>query len=189
MNTLKKLFDLAWPFLRGLGLFVFVVAIAMHLAKPDSGPQVDSDAPSFTVPTLGQTPFRLEAHRGQVVLLDFWATWCPSCRKGLPSIQALHERYAGDARVHIATVNSDQGPGRLPGLKAFMQRRSFDFPVLLDGPESQISRRYDVRSIPTTIIIDAAGKVRWVESGLASTDPDRLTAHLDAAIQSALSGS
>jgi len=183
-----RLFALAWPVIRGLGLFVFVVAIAMHLAEPDSGPTVGSDAPGFTVPTLGAKPFSLEAHRGQVVLLDFWATWCPSCRKGLPSVQALHTRYADDDRVHIATVNTDQGPGRIPGVKAFLQRRRYGFPVLLEGPDTQISRRYAVRSIPTTIIIDGEGKVRWVESGLASTVPERLTAHLDAAIQSVLNG-
>jgi len=184
-----RLFKLAWPFVRGVGLFVFVVAIAMHLAEPESGPPIGSDAPAITVPTLGSKSFRLEAHRGQVVLLDFWATWCGACRKGLPAIQALHRRYLNDDRVHIATVNSDQGPGRVPGLKAFLQRRQFDFPVLLEGPESNISKRYGVRAIPTTIIIDARGTVRWVESGIASPIPERLTAHLDTAIQSVLDDS
>ncbi len=185
---MRRLFALAWPAIRGLGLLAFVVAVAMHMADPKSGPSVGSDAPTFTVPTLGPAPFSLEAHRGQVVLLDFWATWCPACRKGLPSIQALHTRYADDDRVHIATVNTDQGPGRIPGVKAFLQRRGFDFPVLLEGVNSDISRRYAVQSIPTTIIIDAAGKVQWVESGIASTVPERLTAHLDAALQSVLNG-
>jgi thiol-disulfide isomerase/thioredoxin len=185
---MDRLMQRVWPAIRGLTILVVIVAIAMHLAKPDSGPRLGVVAPDITAPTLSARPFSLEAHRGRVVFLDFWATWCPACRTGLPAVQALHERYANDERVYIATVNTDHGPGRVPAVKAFMGRRNYDFPVLLEGPHKEISLRYIVRSIPTTVIIDAEGKVGWVESGIASTDPVRLTAHFDAALQAVLEG-
>jgi thiol-disulfide isomerase/thioredoxin len=101
---------------------------------------------------------QLKDYRGKVVLLDFWASWCPDCLRQLPMMQKLHKDPSYKGKVQILTVNIKDPAARNPtALKAWLARRKLTFPVLLGGMD--VLKVYKVRFLPTLLIIDAKGKV------------------------------
>lgn len=150
-----------------------------------SGPNVGKPAPDFTTPTLSGETFQLSEHHGRVIVLDFWATWCPPCRASLPALQRIHERYEHSDSVLIASVNIDQSDVQAKTLPAYMRGQRFTFPVLLD-PSSSIGRLYSVKSIPTLVIVGANGDVHSVQVGLAARDVAGIEAALERKIEKAL---
>ncbi len=122
-------------------------------------PAVGHPAPDFTVKdTTGKT-FKLSALRGQPVVLNFWATWCPPCKAELPELQAGSERLAGQ----VAVVGLNQGETR-DEVSAFAQQMGLTFPIPLDE-RMDVSRTYGVRSLPTTFFIDRTGVIRAMQIG------------------------
>jgi peroxiredoxin/outer membrane lipoprotein-sorting protein len=112
-----------------------------------------SRAGNFSLKTLEGEPVALEQTRGKVVVLDFWATWCPPCREELPSIEKLREEFAG--QVQFFGVN-DEDSGTV---KDFLRKHKYELPVLMDG-KRQVDRQYGVSAIPTMFIIDKQGVIR-----------------------------
>ena len=118
-------------------------------------------APEFDLPTLqGQKRVSLSERHGKPVVINFWATWCGACRSELPIIQELYDKHRDTIQVWTIT---DESPARL---RQFMEVRQLDFPVLIDRGGT-VSRRYKVKAYPTTVLIDADGKlVHDFEGGL-----------------------
>ena len=114
----------------------------------------DADAPDFTLLTLEGRTVTPSALRGQVVFLNFWATWCPPCREEMPSIERLHQGFKDQGLV-VLGVDVDEGPGPVA---RFVKDFRLGFPVLLDAG-SRVSSRYGVQGLPTTILIDRRGRV------------------------------
>ena len=112
-------------------------------------PAVGHPAPDIKLTTVTGETFVLAALRGKPVVLNFWATWCPPCVAELPEFQAASQRYAG--QVDIVGVNQVEPAA---GVAAFAQRSGLTFPIPLDTT-SDVSRRYAVRSLPTTFFIDS----------------------------------
>lgn len=112
-------------------------------------------APDFAVPDLAGQAVRLSAYRGQVVLVNLWATWCPPCREEMPSMERLHQRLKDRGFVLLA-VNEDEG-GAGP-VKAFVDQMKMTFPVLLD-PEGDVGRKYGVWGFPESFLLDRDGRV------------------------------
>ena len=112
-----------------------------------------SRASSFALKTLDGDPVALAQTRGQVVVLDFWATWCPPCRAELPSIEKLRTEFAG--HVQFFGVN-DEDSGIV---KNFLKKNSYELTVLMDG-KREVHRQYGVSAIPTMFIIDKQGVIR-----------------------------
>ena len=156
-------------------------AIAFSVLSGD-GPPVGRLAPEISAQRLNGEAFLLSSLRGRVVVLDFWATWCPPCQKSLPALQRVHERYKDDPAVFVASVNTDHPVDQKNLLGRFMQARRYDFPVILDDGAKSVSNAYRVQSIPTLVVIDAEGLVRKVERGIPSSKVEVIEAHLNALI-------
>jgi len=118
-------------------------------------------APDFALPTLSGETVRLTDLRGKVVLLNFWATWCVPCRKEMPTIEALYQRYK-DRGLEVLGMNLDKGSS--PDVEAFVKEVGVTFHIVLD-PAWATMRAYKVRGLPTTFLIDRAGDVRVQDIG------------------------
>jgi peroxiredoxin/Cu/Ag efflux protein CusF len=118
-------------------------------------------APDFTLLTLSGAPIRLSDLRGKVVLLNFWVTWCGSCRAEMPTLDALYRRYK-DRGLEVLAVNLDAAT--TSKVQAFVGELGVTFRVGLD-PSSSIARTYRVAGLPTTYLIDRAGNVVVQEIG------------------------
>jgi cytochrome c biogenesis protein CcmG/thiol:disulfide interchange protein DsbE len=117
-------------------------------------------APDFTLKDLEGNEVKLSDFRGKVVVLDFWATWCPPCRKGIPDFVEMQEKYGEDGFVIIG-INLDQGEAKevVSMVADFAKNYKINYPVVIHNQE--IVYAYGgIRSIPTTFILDKEGKVR-----------------------------
>lgn len=124
------------------------------------GPRL-AEAPAFGLPSPGDEVHRLADHAGQVVVLNFWATWCAPCREELPTLEALHRELGGEG-LTVLGVSVDGG-GREP-VQRFAERQALSFSVLHD-PDQEVARSYGVVGYPTTVVIDRAGKIVLSEVG------------------------
>jgi len=139
-----------------VGGMLAVIGGGVWYALPAAPVQVKegSIAPEFSLKDLHGVKQHLP--RGQVVLLNFWATWCPPCRREMPSMVTLHQKLKGHG-LKIVAVSVDQS---LDDLSGFVREYNIPFEVLHDT-SSDISHRYGVFRYPETFLIDRAGKVRY----------------------------
>jgi len=125
-------------------------------AQPVSpGPQVGAPAPSFTVTTLDGRAVTLDSFRGRVLVLNFWATWCPPCRLETPDMIASYKQLHAPGVAFLGVDATEQAPI----IRAFVAAKSLPYPVAIDADRSA-THAYDVLGIPTTYVIDANGIVR-----------------------------
>ena len=146
--------------MHGLKLLLgLMLAVALgHLAQ--AGEAAGNAAPDFTLKTHGGGNLRLSEHRGEVILLNFWASWCGPCRQEMPLLDELHQRY-GELGFSVLGVNVDKEPAKAAQL---LRDIPVNFPVLLDD-QGSVSASYDVSAMPTTILIDRDGNMRYLHRG------------------------
>ena len=119
------------------------------------------DAPAFSLASTVGGEQTLADFKGKVVLLNFWATWCPYCRAERPALQAVYEKYKDKGLVVVA-ISIDKGA--IDPVKKFVEDTKQMFPNL-HNPSSDVGAQYSVRGIPTTYLIDKAGKMRGMAVG------------------------
>jgi peroxiredoxin len=123
-------------------------------------PLAARSAPDFTLRSAEGPAVRLQEQRGRVVMVNFWATWCGPCRQEMPHLNRLYGRYR-DAGFTLLGVNIDEDQGKAVSLAS---RLGLQFPVLLDT-DKKVSRLYDLSTMPSTVLIDRDGRVRYVHLG------------------------
>jgi peroxiredoxin len=126
-----------------------------HAAVASSAP-----APDFTLRTLAGPNLRLAEQRGQVVMVNFWATWCGPCRQELPHLNRLYEKYHA-AGFQLLGVNVDDDVAKAADLAG---KLGVKFPVLFDT-DKRVTRTYDMSAMPATVLIDRDGRVRHLHRG------------------------
>jgi len=118
-------------------------------------------APDFTLSTPSGASLSLAELRGKVVLLNFWATWCVPCRKEMPAIEALYQRYK-DRGLEVVAISLDKLAAA--PVEAFVQEVGVTYRIVLD-PTWATARTYGVRGLPATFLLDRAGNVVMRELG------------------------
>jgi peroxiredoxin len=134
--------------------------LAASAGTAASAVQLAATAPDFTLRSVGGPNLRLAEQRGQVVMVNFWATWCGPCRQEMPHLSRLYERYRSAGFVLLG-VNVDDDPRAAAELAA---KLGVKFPVLLDTDKT-VSRTYDMSAMPATLLIDRDGRVRHIHRG------------------------
>ncbi|MFL5523328.1 MAG: peroxiredoxin family protein [Gemmatimonadaceae bacterium] len=143
-----------------VGIVGAVAFSATHYLRHELFPvELGSKAPGFTASTLDSVPRQrtLADYRGQVLMLNVWATWCLPCRVEMPSIEALHKAY-GPKGLKIVAVSIDD-PGTEPAIRAFAQQYGLTFEILHDA-QGKITEAYDITGYPETFIVGKDGVIR-----------------------------
>jgi cytochrome c biogenesis protein CcmG/thiol:disulfide interchange protein DsbE len=157
----------------GALLAVGLIALFWVLTGQDDAPrgqamsEMNRPAPLFTAPALDGGTVRLEDYRGQVVLLNFWGTWCEPCKRELPALQAAHEQLGGEglAVIGVNLTDDEQLQGRNTAqIAAFLSQFGVTYPIALDL-EGAITNDYRVFPLPTSFFIDPEGAIRYVHIG------------------------
>jgi peroxiredoxin len=144
---------------------VLAVLVLVALAVPAGAVTLQDQAPDFTLKSLEGSNLRLEEYRGQVVLINFWASWCGPCRQEMPLLDRLHQRYldTGFAVLGI-NVEGEEAPAR-----NLIDRIPVTFPVLIDQ-EQRVSELYELEAMPSTVVVDRDGVVRYIHRGYKPGD-------------------
>lgn len=136
-------------------LIMSVLLLTVTQAKELSGKAQD-----FTLPSRAGENVRLQELAGQVVLVNFWASWCGPCRAELPKLEELHQKYK-DMGVTILGINIDEN---LELSQRLLKDVEVNFPVLYDF-ENKVSKPYDISAMPSTFVIDKSGNFRFKHLG------------------------
>ena len=143
------------------------VLVTFGLAACAHGPEVGNAAPAFQATDTRGTVVSMGNLEGKVVVLDFWATWCPPCREASPHFQKLYERFADNDDVVMLAIHFD-GEG---DPAAYMAEHKYTFPVVPDGTD--VVKLYGIKRIPTFLVIDRSGMIVHKQVGFsAPTDLD-----------------
>ena len=137
-----------------------------------AGAKEKSPAPEFTVNSLKNIPVKLSELKGKVVLLNFWATWCPPCKEEIPSMMKLNSMMAGKPFQMLA-VSIDAGGA--PDVESYFKESGNSLPAFVD-PESKLAELYGVTGVPETFVIDRQGIiVKKVIGPLAWDSPEAVS--------------
>lgn len=147
-------------FLSVLTLLIFVLLVNVLVANPSD----KKKAPDFSLKTLEGKTVKLSDYKGKVVLIDFWATWCPPCKKGIPDLIELQKTYSKD--LVIVGISLDQ-ERTIKDLKPFIENYGINYPVVL-GDQKVVLDYGGVNAIPTSFIVDQKGFIVDSHVGLVS---------------------
>ncbi len=158
-----------WPLLAfailaiAAGWILISRATASPGAAGDSGPRQGFLAPAFALNTLDGQKMSLSDYRGKVVLINFWATWCPPCKAEMPFLQAAYKTYH-DQGLEVLAIDSTSDLSEADAARQFANANGLAFPVLADV-RAKASQLYQVQALPTSFFVDRQGKIAWVVVG------------------------
>ncbi len=148
---------------------VFKIALlltgSLLISCPVWSAAVSGSAPNFTLKNLSGENLKLSEFRGNVVLINFWASWCGPCLQEMPLLNAIHKKYEL-LGFTVLGINVDEKSDKA---RAFLDDRGIDFPILLDD-KNQVSKLYDLVAMPTTVVVDRDGKMRFLHKGYKPGD-------------------
>ncbi len=149
-----------------VGIGIGVLSLREDVARPVAR---GVEAPTFTLPLLeGGAPVALEDYRGQVVMLNFWATWCKPCEDEMPAMDRLYRALSPEGFEMLAVSVDEESEL----VAAFRQRLGVSFPILLD-PAQNVARAYQTTGFPESLLIDQEGMI--VERYIGPRDWDHAT--------------
>lgn len=160
---------------RVLAIVLVLVCALSSAAAKELLPWRGGERPPLALVDLDGKAYDLAALRGQVVLVNFWATWCEPCRDEMPSLQRLAARFAGRPLVVLA-VNMDEPESRV---RKFLEQMPLGFPVLTD-PGRAATRAWNVRLLPASFVIGPDGRVRYMASGELDWNDDAVAGRIGA---------
>ncbi len=157
------------------GLIGFYLSGSFDSARPGDAVQVQIGqiAPDFELSDKSGRRFNLSSLRGKVVLVNFWATWCPPCRAEIPSMEQMYKNYSQDGGLELLAINVEpEGPGIID---EFSRNYPHSFPVVFDL-DAEVQNKYGVFKYPETFIVNKKGIiVERVIGGIDWAAPDVLS--------------
>lgn len=148
---MKRLLHMGIWLLIATNTFASDFSHSLKIGRQDAGKSL----PAFSLPALNGTRIESGTLKGRVVLLNFWATWCGPCKEEMPSLERLRQKFPAD-QLKILAVTTEN---RSQEIEAFWKQLDLHFEVLLDKQE-ELSQALMVRNLPTTILVDAHGKIQ-----------------------------
>jgi peroxiredoxin len=137
------------------GFWIILIALFQIFASPYGIAKELDKAPEFELDDMRGQHHRLSDYRGKIVLINFWASWCPECIEEMPSLNKLYEKYQGKGLV-VLGISADRK--KEAALKLLTQTQ-VTYPVLLDTSGGVFIKRYTVIALPTTVVIDRNGLI------------------------------
>jgi|APCry1669189665_1035243.scaffolds.fasta_scaffold00727_6 peroxiredoxin len=150
------------------------LAIVSALSAAHASVSVGQTAPEFPIHLMGGGELTLSQLRGQVVLLNFWATWCGPCRHELPALDSLYARRHSEG-LALLGIDVDSYP---EDAKPFLQEHPVTFPIALD-PDGRAGARFTIDGMPMSVLIDRRGAVRWIHRGYNAGDEREYARRID----------
>ncbi len=153
-----------FPFLLAVVLLVLPLSVSAQQVAPD-----------FTLPTLPDNgEINLSAFKGRVVYLDFWATWCPPCRKSFPWMDEMQAQY-GDDGLTIVAISTDRNRKLV---EKFIQQMKPGF-IIAHDPKGRVAKSYKVSAMPTSYLIDREGNIVSTHLGFRKSDEAKLERRIE----------
>ncbi len=149
--------------MRNLILFVFFIFFLSPATKAIEVNEMAVSCPATLEST--KNPFSLKKYLGKVIYLDFWASWCPPCKKSMPFLNALRNKLH-DQGFEIIAINVDEDP---EDARKLLEQFPVDYVIAMD-PHGVCPKKYDVKAMPSAYLIDKQGKVRKIHLGFRSSD-------------------
>jgi thiol-disulfide isomerase/thioredoxin len=143
-------------------LRALLLATVMAAVPALAGP---TPAPVFRLDSMAGKPVSLAEYKGQVVMINFWASWCGPCREEMPILEKLHAKYKP---MGFTMIGVNVEPDSAEAAK-WLKATPVTFPILFDT-KSEVSKLYAVQSMPSTVIIDRKGNLRWLHRGYKAGD-------------------
>ncbi|HUN72341.1 MAG TPA: TlpA disulfide reductase family protein [Steroidobacteraceae bacterium] len=147
---------------------IAALAAALMLALPALAAAADVPAPAFTLQSVDGKTVSLAQYKGDVVMINFWASWCGPCRQEMPLLDDIYKQYK-DMGFVLLGVNVEPDAHNA---NAWLSKTPVSYPILYD-PKSQVSQLYSVQAMPTTVIVDRQGVVRFVHNGYLPGDENQ----------------
>ncbi len=142
-------------------IFLFLSSFIINTTFASENNIINKPAPPFKLLDLNGTNVSLSDFKGKMVILDFWATWCPPCVKEIPHFIELYKEYKNQGLAILGISVDRQG---ISIVKAFERKYKINYPILM--ADNQVVKAYgNIRSIPTTFVIDTAGKIQRIYVG------------------------
>ena len=141
-------------------LFTGLALMVLAASSLASSGLTGKPAPDFALKSSTGENLRLSEYRGDVVMINFWATWCGPCRQEMPLLDQLYTRYER-VGFNLLGVNIDDDSNRAMDM---IRELGVNFPVLFDA-RKEVSKLYDVDAMPVTVLVDREGNVRYVHQG------------------------
>jgi thiol-disulfide isomerase/thioredoxin len=158
--------------IRGLATLALGASVASPLLAVSPGASAPSGpAPAFELASMAGKPVNLAQYKGQVVMINFWASWCGPCRQEMPLLEQLHKKYKP---MGFTMIGVNVEPDSTAGTN-WLKATPVTFPILFDT-RSEVSKLYSVSGMPSTVIVDRKGNLRWLHRGYKPGDEN---AYLD----------
>jgi cytochrome c biogenesis protein CcmG/thiol:disulfide interchange protein DsbE len=155
-------------------IIVAVIVGAIAAIGPHAGAADTRPAPMATFETADGSAVRLDAFRGKVVLVDFWASWCPPCKTSFPALDNLFQAYESRG-LQVFAVNLDE---RRRDAEAFLHEHPHTMPVVFDA-RGETPKAFGVRGMPTSFVIDRSGAIRFTHTGYSATIGEQYRQEID----------
>jgi thiol-disulfide isomerase/thioredoxin len=157
---------------------VIGVLAALALQAPSLAAPVNAAAPAFSLDSMSGRTVDLAQYKGNVVMINFWATWCGPCRQEMPLLEQLHKKYKPMGFTLLGINVEPDSRGAVEWLKS----TPVSFPILFDT-DSKVSRLYAVAGMPSTVIVDRKGNLRWLHRGYKAGDENQYLDQIRALIR------